>query len=192
MLIPTEHATGPPRREGTVAVTRDFEEYVVQRGPALLRLATLVTGSEADAQDAVQDALSRALPRWDRIVQADDPDAYVRRMVLNAHTSAWRRFRRKESPVALVRPASDAAPEDPASVGLAHLDHERVWAACCALPHDQRVAVVLRFYEQLSYAEIATMTEVAEPTARSRVHRALDRLRAALGEPLPGTGEHDD
>lgn len=186
MLIPTEHTTGTPEREGTVAVGLDFEEYVAQRGPALLRLATLVTGSEADAQDAVQDALSRALPRWDRIVAADDPDAYVRRMVLNAHTSAWRRFRRKESPVALVRPASDA-PEDPESAGIARLDHERIWAACRALPHDQRVAVVLRFYEQLSYAEIAALTAVAEPTARSRVHRALDRLRTHLDDPTSGT-----
>src|SRR6476661_1305375 len=123
MLIPTEHTTGAPEREGTVAVGLDFEEYVAQRGPALLRLATLVTGSEADAQDAVQDALSRALPRCDRIVAADDPDAYVRRMVLNAHTSAWRRFRRKESPVAVVR-ADDASERTvPEAVGLAHLDH---------------------------------------------------------------------
>jgi RNA polymerase sigma-70 factor (sigma-E family) len=187
MLIPTEHTTGAPEREGTVAVGLDFEEYVAQRGPALLRLATLVTGSEPDAQDAVQDALSRALPRWDRIVAADDPDAYVRRMVLNAHTSAWRRFRRKESPVAVVR--RDHA-LDPEAVGLAHLDHERVWAACLALPHDQRVAVVLRFYEQLSYAEIAALTSVAEPTARSRVHRALDRLRTHLDDPTSGSDHH--
>jgi RNA polymerase sigma-70 factor (sigma-E family) len=186
MLISTEHATGRAAREGTVGVTRDFEEYVAQRGPALLRLATLVTGSESDAQDAVQDALSRALPRWDRIALVDDPDAYVRRMVLNAHTSAWRRFRRKESPVALVR--RDDVGGDPEALGLATLDHDRVWAACCALPHDQRVAVVLRFYEQLSYAEIAALTSVAEPTARSRVHRALERLRSTLDPTDPGSG----
>ena len=189
MLIPTEHTQGTSRREGTVAVTTDFEDYVAQRGPALLRLATLVTGSDDDAQDAVQDALSRALPRWDRIVRADDPDAYVRRMVLNAHTSAWRRFRRKEAPVALVR---TGASDDPEALGLAHLDHERVWSACLGLPTSQRVAVVLRFYEQLSYAEIAALTEVAESTARSRVHRALERLRAALGESPSGTGDHHD
>ena len=180
--------SGPTEHEGTVAVALDFEEYVAHRGPALLRLATLVTGNEADAQDAVQDALSRALTRWDRIVLADDPDAYVRRMVLNAHTSAWRRFRRNESPVALVRTDDALERTDPEAVGLAHLDHVRVWSACRALPHDQRVAVVLRFYEQLSYAEIATLTEVAEATARSRVHRALDRLRGALDLPDPDSG----
>lgn len=160
-------------------MSADFEEYVAQRGPALLRLATLVTGNETDAQDAVQDALSRALPRWERIARADDPDAYVRRMIVNAHTSAWRRFRRKESPVALVRSEEVV---DAEAAGLAHLDHARVWAACRSLAHDQRVAVVLRFYEQLSYAEIAGLTGVAEATARSRVHRALDRLRPVLDQ----------
>ena len=171
-------------------MTVDFEEYVAQRGPALLRLATLVTGNEADAQDAVQDALSRALPRWERIARADDPDAYVRRMVLNAHTSAWRRFRRKESPVALVRTDDTDDVLDPEAAGLAHLDHARVWAACRSLAHDQRVAVVLRFYEQLSYAEIAALTGVAEATARSRVHRALDRLRPVLDQ--TDRSVHDD
>ena len=75
----------------------DFDEWVAARGDALYRLAYVLTGNRADAEDAVQDALSRALPRWSRIVEADDPDAYVRRMVVNAHTSWWRRFRRRES-----------------------------------------------------------------------------------------------
>ena len=186
MLSPTADPDARRGDEGTVSV--DFEEYVAHRGPALLRLATLVTGNESDAQDAVQDALSRALTRWDRIARADDPDAYVRRMVLNAHTSAWRRFRRKESPVAVVR---DDDVHDPEAVGLAHLDHARVWAACRTLPHDQRVAVVLRFYEQLSYAEIAALTEVAEATARSRVHRALERLRLSLDALDPTSSDPD-
>ena len=51
----------------------------------------------------MQDALSRALPRWDRHLRVDDVDAYVRRMVVNAHTSWWRKFRRRESPTAEVR-----------------------------------------------------------------------------------------
>ena len=82
----------------------DFESYVAARGHALLRLAYLLTGNEADAQDVVQEALSRAVPRWARITQADDPDAYVRRMVVNAHVSWWRKFKRRESPVEDVRP----------------------------------------------------------------------------------------
>ncbi len=150
----------------------DFDEWVAARGDALYRLAYVLTGNRADAEDAVQDALARALPRWSRISEAEDPDAYVRRMVVNAHTSWWRRFRRSESPVAEVRP--DAA-DDPDVE-----EHDRVWRACLALPPDQRVAVVLRYYEQLDYDEIADLTGVREGTVRSRVSRGLAGLRAEL------------
>jgi len=150
----------------------DFASYVAARGDALLRLAFVLTGNAADAQDVVQDALSRVLPRWDRIAKADNVDAYVRRMVVNAHISWWRRFRRRESPVEQVHDSTVPAPVG--DVGL--------WAACAALPRDQRVAVVLRFYEDLSYAQIASLTGCAEATARSRVFRGLAALRTTLGE----------
>ena len=81
-------------------MTAEFDEWVAARGPGLLRLAYVLTGNRADAEDAVQDALARALPRWDHIRSVGDPDAYVRRMVVNAHTSWWRKFRKRETPVA--------------------------------------------------------------------------------------------
>ena len=87
----------------TAGAAPDFDGWVAARGPALLRLAYTLTGNTADAEDVVQEALARALPRWGRISRVDDVDAYVRRMVVNAHTSWWRRFRRRESPVAEVR-----------------------------------------------------------------------------------------
>ncbi|QSR27853.1 E family RNA polymerase sigma-70 factor [Nocardioides aromaticivorans] len=168
-LIPDEVArTGPPA----------FDSWVAARGPALLRLAYVLTGNAADAEDVVQDALSRALPRWERIVQADDVDAYVKRMVVNAHTSWWRRFRRRESPSSSVQPGGTVAgPGD----GPAHDERQRLWAACRALPEAQRTAVVLRYYEQLEYDEIAALTGVAEGTVRSRVSRGLAVLRAGYG-----------
>jgi RNA polymerase sigma-70 factor (sigma-E family) len=154
----------------------DFDEWVAARGDALYRLAYVLTGNRADAEDVLQDALSRALPRWSRIVQVDDPDAYVRRMVVNAHTSAWRKFRRKESPVAEVRLGETSEPDVE--------EHDRVWRACLALPPDQRVAVVLRYYEHREYAEIADLTGVREGTVRSRVSRGLAGLRDTLGTEL--------
>jgi len=163
-----------------------FEEYAATRGAALLRLATALTGSPADAQDVVQDALSRALPRWDRICTVDDPDAYVRRMVVNAHVSWWRRFRRREAPVADVRTSGgDRLVPDAADEALRRDEDSALWDACAGLVRDQRVAVVLRFYEQLSYAEIAALTGVAEATARSRVHRGLAQLRAVMSTDQP-------
>ena len=162
----------PDGRQGE-RVHDDFESYVAARGPALLRLAYVLTGNAADAQDVVQDALSRALPRWDRVAAADDVDAYVRRMVVNAHVSWWRRFRRRESPVEQVRDSVVPGPGP---------DDSGLWQACAALPRDQRVAVVLRYYEDLGYAQIAALTGCAEATARSRVFRGLAALRALLDE----------
>src|SRR3954447_26342741 len=87
-----------------------FDGWVAVRGPALLKLAYTLTGNTADAEDVVQEALARALPRWGRISAVDDVDAYVRRMVVNEHTSWWRRFRRRESPVAELRDSVASTP----------------------------------------------------------------------------------
>jgi RNA polymerase sigma-70 factor (sigma-E family) len=166
------------RAEGRpVGGAGDFDEWVASRGPGLLRLAYVLTGNRADAEDVVQDALSRALPRWGRISSVEDPDAYVRRMVVNAHVSWWRRFRRRESPVADPVPVTAAAP---ARSGRPE-GRDRVWRACVGLPEAQRTAVVLRFYEDLEYAEIAALTGVREGTVRSRVSRGLAVLREELG-----------
>ena len=153
----------------------DFDSWVAARGPALLRLAYVLTGNGTDAEDVVQDTLSRALPRWSRISTVDDPDAYVRRMVVNAHVSRWRKLRRREVPVEVVH-------DRPVPAGVGAEDRDRLWRACRALPPDQRTAVVLRFYEDLDYAEIAALTGVREGSVRSRVSRGIAAMRHELGE----------
>ncbi len=160
-----------------VADPPGFDEWVAARGPALLRLAYTLTGNKADAEDVVQEALARALQRWTRIAAVEDVDAYVRRMVVNAHTSWWRRFRRRESPVEAV---ADSAVHEGDRVEPD--ERRRIWLACQALPEVQRTAVVLRYYEQLEYAEIAALTGVREGSVRSRVSRGIAALRAELGE----------
>jgi RNA polymerase sigma-70 factor (sigma-E family) len=169
-------ATG--ERSG-VADQPDFDSWVAARGPALLRLAYTLTGNRTDAEDVVQEALARALARWSRISAVDDVDAYVRRMVVNEHTSLWRRFRRRESPVEAITdgPKVDEGRVEPD-------DRRRIWLACQALPDSQRTAVVLRYYEQLEYAEIAALTGLQEGSVRARVSRGIAALRAELGEEL--------
>jgi RNA polymerase sigma-70 factor (sigma-E family) len=168
-------------RLGVDVTADDFSAYVAARGEALLRFAYVLTGDHADAQDAVQIALSRALPRWDRIRAVDDLDAYVKRMVVNAHVSAWRRFRRKESPVSDVVPADAALTSDPADTVVETASDEAVWRACSRLASAQRIAIVLRYYEGLSFKEIGDLVGCAEATARSRVFRGLEALRSELG-----------
>ena len=170
-----EAALAGAERTRVDRATQDFDEWVASRGPRLLRLAYVLTGNRTDAEDVVQEALSRALPRWSRIAGLDDPDAYVRRMVVNAHTSGWRKFRRRESPVS--EPQLTATVDGPDVA-----EHDMLWRACLRLPADHRTAVVLRFYEQLEYAEMAELTGVREGTLRSRVSRGVAALRSELGE----------
>ena len=164
-------ATAPP-----------FDEWVGARAGALLRFAYLLTGSQSEAEDAVQGALERALARWQRVSLTEDPETYVRRMIVNQHISLWRRWRRRVSPVALVRETT--APDPAEQVA----GTEAVRRLCAALPPAQRAAVVLRFYQDLDYREIALLLGCAEATARSHVHRALHTLRRRLTEEDEGDG----
>jgi len=169
---------------GLAASSSDFDDWVAARGPALMRLAYALTGNRADAEDVVQDALSRALPRWERISAVEDPDAYVRRMVINAHTSWWRKFRRRESPVAIVHDSTGSRPGSTTRFGSTTKGTRNVelWQACRALPEPLRTAVVLRFYEDMEYAAIAAMTGVREGSVRARVSRGVALLRAEVGD----------
>lgn len=96
-------------------------------------------------------------------------------MVVNAHVSRWRKLRRREVPVEVVH-------DRPVPAGVGAEDRDRLWRACRALPPDQRTAVVLRFYEDLDYAEIAALTGVREGSVRSRVSRGIAAMRHELGE----------
>ncbi|ADB35099.1 RNA polymerase, sigma-24 subunit, ECF subfamily [Kribbella flavida DSM 17836] len=167
-LAPMQTGSGP----------LDFELFVSERADALLRFAYVLTGDVTLAEDAVQDALTTACARWARVSRADDPEAYVKRMVVNAHISWWRRFRRREAPTAEPTRTAAAAPDGAAD----RADAEAVWELCKTLPDRQRAAVVLRFYEDLSYAEIGALLHCAEATARSHVHRALAVLKNTLAK----------
>ncbi len=153
----------------------DFDGWVASRSQALVRFAYLVTGSQDAADEAVQTALTKACEHWSRISRTSDQDAYVRRMIVNAHISWWRKFRKRESSVAVVH--QSAYVDDPATT-VARTD--AVWRLCQTLPTRQRAAVVLRFYEDLTYPEIAAVLDCPEATARSYIHRALAALRRTL------------
>lgn len=152
-----------------------FEAWVRERGAAMLRFGYLVTRDQGRAEEAVQDALIAAYPRWARICRQGDPEAYVRRSIVNADISRWRRFlRRPEAPIEehTQKPTPDHA------AGFAEQD--AVWALCATLPTRQRAAVVLRYYEGLPDAAIAEILGCTAGTVRSQIHRALATLRTML------------
>lgn len=151
----------------------DFESWAAARGPALVRFAHLVTGGSPDAPDLAQDALAQVWARWRRL--DGDVEAYARRCIVNGSVSRWRRLGR-------VRPVAEVDDESTADPTRAVDDADQAWALLVTLTPVQRAAVVLRFYEDRSYADIGTLLGLPEPTARSHVHRALKVLRTRLEE----------
>ena len=150
----------------------DYEQFVTEHSVALQRFAFLVIGDREDARDAVQDALLGAYPRWASLV--GDPGPYLRRSIVNAHRTRWRRNRR-ETPIADAWLPADAAGGVDGVVDWLMLDR-----LSRQLPHRQRAALVLRFYEDRSFAEVAEVLGCAESSARSLVHRGLADLRRRL------------
>ncbi len=155
-----------------------FDEWALARWPALLRFARLTTGDDSDAQDAVQDALVGVYPRWRELQSAGTLEAYVRRSIVNSTISRWRKFGRREDPEAALPEmrAGEVQPDMTAALS----DADLAWQLCQQLRPQQRAAVVLRFYEDLSFAEIGKVLGCPDSTDRSHVHRALASLRTLL------------
>ena len=156
----------------------DFDRWAAERGRSLLVFATAVTGDREAARDAVQDALVAVYLRWRRLTARGEPDAYARRVIVNRHISWWRRLGRRELLTAFDVDHERAG--EPAQEALA--DAELARRLLAELPPRQRAAVALRFYDDLAFAEIATILDCPVSTARSYVHRALERLRLQLKE----------
>lgn len=155
----------------------DFTAYVHARQEALLRFAFLVTADAEAAKDLVQSALTKAFLRWDRISTLEAPDAYVRRIIVNEHTSWWRAaWRRREvTSTPLVEVSTLAAGEQ--------RPHDaELWAHIVALSPMQRAIVVLRFYEDLTEAQTAEVLGCTLGTVKTHSSRAMERLRGRLKE----------
>lgn len=149
----------------------DFREYVAARGAALLRMAYLLTGNRADAEDLLQAALAKTYLQWARIHDRAALDGYVRRAMVNTQISWWRRRKLEEYP-------TDRLPELPVQDPTGARDtRDALWRALARLPKRQRAALVLRFYEDLPEVEIADLLGISVGTVKSTVSRAVAKLR---------------
>jgi len=148
-----------------------FRDYVETRSHALLRTAYLLTGNVPDAEDLVQAALAKTFQAWDRIEDRAALDGYVRRAIVNTHISWWRRRRVEEYPTDEI---PDQAVDDHA--GASDLQ-DSMRRAVDRLPQRMRAAVVLRFYEDMTEAEVAEVLGVSLGTVKSTVSRAVAKLR---------------
>ena len=158
---------GPARSEDS------FDAFMAAALPGLLRFGFVLTGDPHRGEDLVQAALVTTYRRWKKL-HHDEPYAYVRRAMVNGHTSVWRRHRR-ETPMP---PGFDTVA---VGAGPAHYDTvDLVLRALRVLPARQRAVMVLRYYDDLSEADIARTLGCSPGTVKSQASRALKTLRREL------------
>ncbi|MGH3241365.1 MAG: SigE family RNA polymerase sigma factor [Spirillospora sp.] len=149
----------------------EFREYVAERGTVLLRAATQLTSDRAEAEDLLQAALAKTYLAWDRIEDPAAVDGYVRRAMVNTQISWWRRRKLDVYP-------TDRLPDRPVDDHTGRSEMRDVLGrALRRLPERQRLAVMLRYYEDMSEREIAEVLGVSVGTVKSTVSRAMAKLR---------------
>jgi len=152
----------------------EFREFMRGRWAATVRLAYGLTGDTGHAEDVAQDAFARAYASWGRVSRAGDPQAYVRRIVINEYR---RRFRKQRVAEELpgVLPDAGTVPPGPE-------ERSALLDALRSLGPRQRAVIVLRYWMDLSEREIAQAMGVSPGTVKSNVSRGLAALARALGD----------
>jgi RNA polymerase sigma-70 factor (sigma-E family) len=154
-----------------------FESFVLGRQSEMFRTAVFLAGDRAHAEDLLQSALERTYQHWARVAAAGNPDAYVRRIMVNLANDRWR-ARRYVVEYGL-EAASGMAPDRGSHAEDAE-SHDMVIRALRTVPVKMRTVLVLRYFEELSEAETAAVLGCSVGTVKSQASRGLDRLRAIL------------
>ncbi|MGW0806507.1 SigE family RNA polymerase sigma factor [Nonomuraea sp. NPDC002799] len=153
-----------------------FLEFVRERQQALMRTAYLLTGDAPQAEDLLQTVFMRTARHWRKLADSGNPEAYVRKALVNEHIS-WRRRRRVETLTA--SPPETWAHPDPGDESLRRMALRQ---ALLRLTPRQRAVLVLRFYEDRSVDETAGLLGCSPGTVKSQTSHALGRLRALAPE----------
>ncbi|MGD9957045.1 MAG: RNA polymerase sigma factor [Candidatus Nanopelagicales bacterium] len=180
---PMAHAAPTPDEAG-------FRSWMAVRGPVLRRKAYLMTGDWYAADDLAQDVLVAVYSRWSRVAKGSNVDAYANRVLVGKYVDAARRPWRRETTV-------DTQPDRPDATAEAALDavessDSRLLQALAGLSPEHRAVVVLRFADDLSVDEIAHALDIPAGTVKSRLSRALQALRTALGPGVTTPADLED
>lgn len=172
------NVTDPP-----VAAALDGPEVALtalirERQLELVRLALFFVGDKATAEDVVQDVFARVCVRWERIAHREDPLPYIRAAVINVSRSVLRKR------AVIRRFGSEPAPPMWSAEAEVVLGEERraVLRALAELPVRRRQVLVLRYYFDLSEADIARTLRISRGTVKSTAARALAALARTLGD----------
>ncbi|MER5523583.1 SigE family RNA polymerase sigma factor [Streptomyces sp. NPDC002677] len=165
------------------ARNEEFQSFMTGRWPRLMRTAYLLTGEQHAAEDLVQSTLERVFVAWRKVGSADDPEAYVRRVMMNAHARRHRRklkeFLAPKDDSGLVREVPDTGDR----IAQAD-DRSALLKALAQLPVRQREAVVLRYWEDLTETQAAEAMGCSVGTVKSNAAKGIAKLRA-----IPGLAE---
>jgi RNA polymerase sigma-70 factor (sigma-E family) len=160
----------------TTMTRPSFDEYVIARSAMLLRFGYLLCGDRHLAEDLVQEVLIKAHRRWSAI-EAENPDAYLKRALVRTHVTWLRRRASGEITTDTLREVPSGAAFDDE-----HAAREETWAMLARLPRAQRAVLVLRYFEDLDDARISELIGVSASTVRTHAHRGLATLRETLAE----------
>ncbi|MBW3664121.1 MAG: sigma-70 family RNA polymerase sigma factor [Actinobacteria bacterium] len=175
MYAPTGQERGvtvTTERGARRAVDVGFEEFYARQHDRVFRALALTLRDRALAAEATDEAMVRAYQRWPQVSGYTNPGGWAYRVGLNWARSWQRKLRREVADEAVDR----AGPSREVRLADPELD-----AAVGALPVEQRAVLVLRLYLDWSVSEVASALDLAEGTVKSRLARALDRLRGQLG-----------
>jgi RNA polymerase sigma-70 factor (sigma-E family) len=154
-----------------------FAEYVSARSAALQRAAYLMVGDVGLAEDLVQEALIRTYVAWPRLRDVGSLEAYTRKAITTTAITWSRRRAWRERPTS--RP-TEVVMQETADDGVA--ERLWLWQHMLRLPARQRVAIVLRYYEDLTEAATAAAMNCAVGTVKSQVAAGLAKLREWVGD----------
>jgi len=181
-------ATDSPTVDGRTVVEPDgstMAELYTRYVPSGIRLAYLLTGDRHQAEDLAHEAFVRCVGRFQHLRAHTAFDAYLRRAIVNLHTSGLRRRRTEREWLRREGPRAAAAVTMQRDVGA----REDLWEALSTLPSRQRAALVLRYYEDLSERDAAEALGCSLSALKALVARGSDALRASLTTYAP---EGDD
>ncbi|MEV0978027.1 SigE family RNA polymerase sigma factor [Streptomyces sp. NPDC049915] len=152
-----------------------FHDFVSARWSHLVRTAYLLTGDAHHAEDLTQTALAKAYRSWRRVARSDNPEAYVRRMLVSCNSDRFRKRRVAES-------LTSAPPETAGRDEVGSSDERgALMTALAELPPRQRAVVVMRYWEDLPEAEVAEVLGCSPGTVKSQASKGLAKLRTYPG-----------
>ncbi len=153
----------------------EFDAFMTASWPSLYRTAVLLTGDAHLAEDLLQITMGKVYKSWSRVSRVEHPRSYARAILAHEATN-WRRKRSSSELPAEIGPDRTSTPGH--DEGIVQADW--IWGALQQLTVRQRAVLVLRYYEDLTGAEIASALGISEGSVKAHAHHALRALESTL------------